>query len=70
MVKNWLAMQEIWVGSLGLENPLEKGLATHPLQGSCQENSMDRGVWWVIVHGGHKESDTTEQLTLPLYTAG
>ena len=29
IVKNWPAMQEIWVGSLGLEDPLEKGLATH-----------------------------------------
>ena len=24
---------------------------------------VDRGAWWAIVHGGHKESDTTEQLT-------
>ena len=24
---------------------------------------MDRGAWWATVHGGHKESDTTEQLT-------
>ena len=23
---------------------------------------MDRGAWQVTVHGGHKESDTTEQL--------
>ena len=22
----------------------------NPLQHSCLENSMDRGVWWVIVH--------------------
>ena len=21
---------------------------------------MDRGAWWVTVHGSHKESDTTE----------
>ena len=21
------------------------------LQYSCQENSMDRGAWWAIVHG-------------------
>ena len=27
---------------------------------------MDRGAWWAIVHGGHKESDMTEQLTLSL----
>ena len=23
----------------------------NPLQYSCLENSMDRGTWWVIVHG-------------------
>ena len=23
----------------------------NPFQYSCLENSMDRGVWWVIVHG-------------------
>ena len=23
----------------------------HPLQYSCLENSMDRGAWWVTVHG-------------------
>ena len=28
-VKNLPAMQEIWVQSLGRENPLEKGMATH-----------------------------------------
>ena len=29
MVKNLLAMQETWVRSLGQEDPLEKGMATH-----------------------------------------
>ena len=29
LVKNLLAMQEIWVGSLGWEVPLEKGKTTH-----------------------------------------
>ena len=23
----------------------------YPLQYSCLENSMDRGAWWLIVHG-------------------
>jgi len=23
----------------------------NPLQYSCLENSMDRGVWWALVHG-------------------
>ena len=35
----------------------------HPLHYSCLENSMDIGTWWATVHGGHKESDTTERLT-------
>ena len=29
MVENLLAMQETWVQSLGQEDPLEKGMATH-----------------------------------------
>ena len=29
MVKNLPAMQETWVQSLGWEDPLEKGMATH-----------------------------------------
>ena len=32
----------------------------NPLQYSCLENSTDRETWWDTVHGGHKESDTTE----------
>ena len=27
---------------------------------SCLENSMDKGAWQATVHGGGKESDTTE----------
>ena len=29
MIKSLPAMQDTWVGSLGLEDPLEKGKATH-----------------------------------------
>ena len=29
MVKNLASVQESWVRSLGQENPLEKGMATH-----------------------------------------
>ena len=35
----------------------------NPVQYSCLENSMNRGVWWVIVHGV-AELDMTERLTL------
>ena len=34
----------------------------NPLHYSCLENPVDRGAWWATVHGGHKESDTTERL--------
>ena len=43
-VKNPPAMQEIWVRSLGQEDPLEKGMATHP-------SPMDTGAWWATVYG-------------------
>ena len=32
----------------------------NPLQYSCLENSMNKGAWRATVHGGLKESDTTE----------
>ena len=31
----------------------------NPLQYSCLGNPMDRGAWWVAVHGVTKELDTT-----------
>ena len=51
MVKNLLAMKEIWVQCLGWHDPLEKGMATHPFQYSCLKNSMDRRTWQATVHG-------------------
>ena len=32
MVKNLPAMRELWVQSLGQEDPLEKGMTDYPLQ--------------------------------------
>ena len=63
LVKNPLAMQETWVRSLGWEDSLEKGQATHssipawriPWTGIL-ENSIESM--------GCKESDTTERLAL------
>ena len=56
LVKNLPAVQETWVRSLGWEDPLEKGKATHSV------------FWPGEFHGlaspwGPKESDTTEQLS-------
>ena len=39
--------------------PLEEEMATHSSI-FCLENPMDRGVWWAVVHGGHRESGTAE----------
>ena len=36
----------------------------NPLQYSCLENPMNRGVWWATAHGISKESDTTEWLSM------
>ena len=49
-VKRSSAMQETWVQSLGWEDPLEKGMATHS-QKSCLGNPMDRGAWLAMVFG-------------------
>ena len=54
-------MQETWVRSLGWEDPLEKEIQPALLQYSCLENPMDRGAWQAAL--GHKQLDTTEQLT-------
>ena len=51
-------MQEMWVQSLGQEDPLEKEMATQ-LHCSCLENPIDRGAWWATVHGAAEESDVT-----------
>jgi len=31
---------------------------------------MDRGAWWVTVHGGHKESAITERACTSVLTIG
>ena len=44
------SMQETWVQSLGWEDPLEKDIASHSSILSWRI-PMDRGAWWVTVHG-------------------
>ena len=50
LVKNPLAMREAWVQSLGWEDPLEEGMATHSSI-LAWRIPMDKGAWLVIVHG-------------------
>ena len=60
MVKNLTALQETWVQSLGWEDPLGKGMATH-----C--SILAWGIPWTeepAVHGVAKSQTQTERLTL------
>ena len=62
MVNNPPAMCETGVQSLGWEDPLEEGMATHSSIFAWRI-LMDRRAWWATVHGGHKESEKTERLS-------
>ena len=50
MVKNLPAVQENWVQSLGWEDPLKEGMATHSSI-LAWRIPMDRGAWRATVHG-------------------
>ena len=54
--KNLPAVWETWVRSLGWEDPLVQGMATHG-----QRSLVGYSAW------GRKEPDTTEKLTLYYY---
>ena len=49
MVKNLPAMRETWVQSLGWEDALEGGMATH-FSILAWRIPMDRGAWQATVH--------------------
>ena len=49
-VKSLPAMRETWVRSLGWEDPLEEGMATHSSI-LAWRIPMERGVWQATVHG-------------------
>ena len=44
------------------------GAHGNPVQCPCLESPVDRGAWWAAVHGGHKESGTTERLTVQTHS--
>ena len=65
MVKNLPVMQEMGVWSLGLEDPLEKGMAIHSSIIAWRipwtEETVGHSPW------AHKESDKTKELTLTFF---
>ena len=64
LLKNLPAMQETWVRSLGWEERSPGEGNSNPLQYSCLENPMDRGVWWATVCGIEKSWTRMRDLTL------
>ena len=59
-VKNLPAMQEVWVQSLGQEDPLEKGMATH-------SSILAWKIPWTEEPAGLQSIRWQTRLTLSLY---
>ena len=55
LVKDSSAMRDTWVRSLGWEDPLDTGMATH-------SSILAWRIPWTV--WGHRESDTTERVSL------
>ena len=51
VVKNLPAVRETWVQSLGWEDPLENGMATHSST-LAWRIPVHRGAWWAILSMG------------------
>ena len=67
-VKNLPAMQEIQVGFLGWEDPLEKEMANHSSI-LAWRIPMDRGACWSTVHGVSKSQTQLKQLSTAQHSA-
>ena len=63
MVKNLPATWETWVQSLGWEDPLKEGMATHSSI-LIWRIPMDRGAWWATVHRVAKSQTRLKQLSM------
>ena len=61
-VKNPPAIRETWVQSLGWEDPLDEGMATHSSI-LAWRIPMDRGGWWATVHRVAKSRTQLKQLS-------
>ena len=64
-VENLPAVRETWVRTLGQEDPLEEGMATHSST-LTRRIPVDREAWRATVHGvseSQTERQVVEQLT-------
>ena len=66
MVKNLPAMQETWVQSLGWEDSLEEGMATHSSI-LAWRIPMDRGAWRATGYGVAKSGTQLTKYTTSTY---
>ena len=51
----------MWVQSLGQEDPVEEGMATH--SSILAWRTEDRGAWWATVHGVSKSRTQLKRLS-------
>ena len=74
-VKNLRAMWETWVRSLGGEDPLEEGMATH-CSTVAWRIPVDKGTWRATVHGvakgghGRETRHSTQHIQSRFTTTG
>ena len=69
MAQTVKCLSTIWetqVRSLGREDPLEKGKATHSST-LAWKNPMDGGAWWAAVHGVVKSQTQLSDLTFTFH---
>ena len=67
LIKNLPAMQEMWVRSLGWEDPLERGMATH--SSILAWRIPWRGAWQVTVHGVAQSQTQLKRLNTAQHTS-
>ena len=65
-VKNLPAMRETLVRSLGWEEPLEEGMATHSSI-LAYRIPLDRGTWWATDHGVAKSWTLLSDFTFTFF---
>ena len=66
LVKNLPAVRETWVPSLGWEDPLEEGMATHSSI-LAWRIPMDGGAWQAAGHGVAKSRTRLSDLTFTFH---